>query len=152
MTKNKLAGVLQPPAQIRFHSSSASLQACDNRITRLSVGFEMIRILQNLITTTGEKPPVKGLYRTAQFKSNIIAGFRNQLLLENLTLAANDFQTLVEPFIGWVVGRAAIYTCNRVRRAEYTDLSGNEFSVGGGRMQIAASDLAAAANLPKGSW
>lgn len=112
----------------------------------------MIDILQKLIENPGDEALVQGLYRTALFESNTIAGARNQLLFENITLSANEFQTLVEPVIGWAVGKTAIYTGNRVRQAEYTDLGGKEFSVGGGRTQTAASDQAEAANLPKESW
>ena len=149
---DELAGMLKPPARVRFLSSGASLQAWDNRITRLTVGKGMIDTLQKLIENPGEKALIQDLYRTALFESNAIAGVRNQLLFENITLSANDFQTLVEPVIGWVVAKTTIYTGNRVRQAEYTDLSGKEFSVGGGRVQTAASDKAQAANLPKGSW
>lgn len=149
---DELSGMLKPPARIRFLSSGASLQAWDNRITRLTVGGSMIDILQELIENPGDEALIQGLYRTALFESNTIAGARNQLLFENITLSANEFQTLVEPVIGWAVGKTAIYTGNRVRQAEYTDLSGKEFSVGGGRVQTAARDQAQAANLPKGSW
>lgn len=149
---DELSGMLKPPARIRFLSSGASLQAWDNRITRLTVGGGMIDILQELIENPGDEALVQGLYRTALFESNTIAGARNQLLFENITMSANEFQTLVEPVIGWAVGKTAIYTGNRVRQAEYTDLGGKEFSVGGGRMQTAVSDQAEAANLPKGSW
>jgi hypothetical protein len=147
-----LAKMLAPPAEIRFSAYRSSLQVWDNRITRLVVGDGMVKILQDLITTTGDKLPVQGIYRTAQFESNIIFGSRNQILFENLTLAANEFQTLVEPVIGWVVGKTAIYAGNRVGRATYSDLNGNEITVGSGRMQTAVSDRAIAANLPKDSW
>ena len=147
-----LAKMLAPPAEIRFSAYRSSLQVWDNRITRLAVGDGMVKTLQDLITTTGDKLPVQVIYRTAQFESNIIFGSRNQILFENLTLAANEFQTLVEPVIGWVVGKTAIYTGNRVGRATYSDLNGNEITVGSGRMQTAVSDRAIAANLPKDSW
>ena len=143
---NKLEEMLQTPEKVVL-AYDASLQAWDNRITRLSVGVQMIDEVQKLMT--GErKEPVQGLYRTALFESNIIASSGNQLLFENLTLAANEFETLL-PSIGWVVGKTAIYTGNRVRQ---TINYGTGQEVGGGKMQTAARDQAKAANLPKGSW
>jgi hypothetical protein len=149
---DELAKMLEPPAEIRFSAYRSSLQVWDNRITRLAVGEGMVKALEDLITSTGDKLSVQGIYRTALFESNIISVARNQILFENLTLAANEFQTLVEPVIGWVVGKTAIYTGNRVRRATYTDPNGNEITLGSGQIKTAVSDRAIAANLPTGSW
>ena len=142
----KLAEMLKASGLVRFLAHGASLQALDNRISRCSVGAPMLKTVRELVAA-GEGM-IQGLYRTAQFESNIVAVARNQLLFENLTLASEDFQTLLDP-IGWVVGETAIYTGNRVRRTRDPN-SGQP--VGGGRMQTAARDLAKAANLPDGSW
>jgi hypothetical protein len=142
----QLEEMLQAPETVVL-ANDASLQAWDNRITRLSVAAEMIQDMQNLIKGV-RKEPVQGLYRTALLESNILVGSSNQLLFENLTLAANEFETLL-PSIGWVVGKTAIYTGNRVRQTiDY----GTGQEVGGGQMQTAVRDLAKAANLPAKSW
>lgn len=148
----ELAAMFKPPAELKFLDTGATLQAWDNRFSRLQVGEQMIKTLQELIRDTEKALPVQGVYRTAQFESTIIAGARNQLLFADLTLTAADFQTLAEPEIGWTVAATAIFTGNRVRRARTSDTGGNTNSIGGGRMHIAAGDLGTAANLPNRSW
>ena len=118
----------------------------------------MTNILKLLIEIENpdNKVLMQGLYRTAVFESNIIAGSGNQLLFENLTLAANDFQTLVEDRIGWAFSKTGIYSGNRIQKITYTDnLSKDQpvsVTVGGGQMQTVAGESAKAANLPQGNW
>jgi hypothetical protein len=149
---DELSGRFRPPSPVRFLSSGASLQARDNRITRLTVSADLVDTLGALIIDPDEKGLVQGLYRTALFESNIISGAGNQLLFENLTLSANDFQSLVQIRIGWAVGKTAIISGNRVQSAQYADLRDEVFTLGGGAMQTAAGESAKAANLPQGNW
>ncbi|MDJ0801668.1 MAG: DUF6519 domain-containing protein [Desulfobacterales bacterium] len=148
---DEIAGDFKPPVQIRFLSSGANLQAWDNRITRLTVSEDIIKTLRDMIQNSEGETLIQGLYRTALFESNIIAGNDNQILFENLTLAANEFQALKDP-IGWGVGKTVIGTGNRVRRDQYVDLSADRFTVGGGEMLTAARNRGLAANLPEDSW
>lgn len=137
--------------RIRSMPSGASLQAWDNRITRLTVGKGMIDALKEMNPDTEDVELIQGLYRTALFESNIITGFGNQLFFENLTLSSNDFQGLEDP-IGWGFGRTVICTGNRVQRTQYTDAEKELKTVGGGKMMTAAANKARAANLPVNSW
>ena len=152
---DELQDKFDPPARIRLLSSGASLQAWDNRITRLTVGLGMTDLLVQLLEprdNPDDKVLVQGLYRTALFESNIIAGSGNQLLFENLTLAANEVQTLAKNRVGWAFSKTGIYTGNRIQKITYTDLKNEEVTVGGGVMQTVADESAKAANLPQGNW
>ncbi|MDD3582118.1 MAG: DUF6519 domain-containing protein [Desulfobacca sp.] len=140
----QLAGLIGPEMQVNFRAVSSILQVWGNRLSRLTVSARMIEHLRNIIATGGGE--LTGLYRAVQLQGNSLARPGHQLVNENLTLAANDFQTVAER-VGWVVGSTAIYTGNRIRRA-----SPNGQMVGGGRIVTVVQELAQAANLPANSW
>ncbi|MFZ5447955.1 MAG: hypothetical protein ACOZFS_04885 [Thermodesulfobacteriota bacterium] len=138
----KMGGLLKD--NFRLRGLGTTVQVWNNLFSGFAIGGQMTQGLRELLEN--KRTVISGIYRSMLFKSNIIARDYNPLLSENLTLADNNFETL-QSIVAGVISQTAIFSGNSVRRTIYDGQT-----VGGGRVLVAAGEMAKAANLPDASW
>jgi hypothetical protein len=111
---------------VRFSGIAGEVHIRDNRLARLAVGQDMIRLLEDLVLNQRE---VVSVYESFHVTGNVIDGVTSEVVARHTAVTANDFtldslpprQPPPDGDVAHVVGDTATYTGNHARRSPAMD-------------------------------
>jgi photosystem II stability/assembly factor-like uncharacterized protein len=96
-------------------SSSGTLRLHDNLMSRLTLGEDALRQLEEVAAEPGLERRISGVYRSSLVVGNVFHRHEQQMLAEHLTLTADDFASHRTGH-GFVVAPTVIVTSSRTRQ------------------------------------